>query len=216
MDIQEILRQLRQGQSNRAVERATGIHRKIVARYRAWANEQGLLEGDLPALSELHQLLEKTQERPAPPQNVSTVEPYRELVIKLRREGVEVATVHQRLKERGYTGSYAAVYRFVRKLEPQEPEVTVRVETRPGEEAQVDFGYAGRMMDPESNKERKAWLFVMTLSWSRHQYVEFVFDRQLESGHRAGVLARAASPAILSRMRPILRFFDLALSPSYP
>ena len=48
MDIREILRQLRQGQSNRAVERATGVHRKTVARYRAWAKKQSLLEGDLP------------------------------------------------------------------------------------------------------------------------------------------------------------------------
>jgi len=181
MDIREILRQLRQGQSNRAIERATGIHRKTIARYRVWAKKQGLLEGELPALSELHQILEKTLERPAPPQNISTVEPHRELVIKLRREGVEVAAIRQRLKERGYTGSYASVHRFVRKLEPSEPEVTVRVETRPGEEAQVDFGYAGRMIDPESNKERKTWLFVMTLSWSRHQYVEFVFDQKVAS-----------------------------------
>ena len=51
MDIREILMQLQQGQSNRAVERNTGIHRKTVARYRAWAKEQGLLEGPLPSLT---------------------------------------------------------------------------------------------------------------------------------------------------------------------
>jgi hypothetical protein len=41
------------------------------------------------------------------------------------------------LKERGYSGSYSSVYRFVRHLEPRTPDVTVRVETPPGEEAQV-------------------------------------------------------------------------------
>jgi len=55
----------------------------------------------------------------------------------------------------------------------------VRVETRPGEEAQVDFGYGGMMLDPESQTERKTWAFVMTLSWSRHQYVEFVYDQKV-------------------------------------
>ncbi|MCB8977294.1 MAG: hypothetical protein H6657_07725 [Ardenticatenaceae bacterium] len=35
----------------------------------------------------------------------------------------------------------------------------MRVETAPGEEAQVDFGYAGRMMDPATGEIRKAWAF---------------------------------------------------------
>jgi transposase len=181
MDIREILRQLQQGQSNRAVERDTGIHRKTVARYRAWAQQQGLLEGPLPSLSELRRLLDETWPRPSPPQNISSVEPYRELVAKLRQEGVEIAAIHQRLKERGYGGSYSSVHRFVRKLEPPAPDVTVRVETRPGEESQADFGYAGQMIDPETGKLRKTWVFVMTLSWSRHQYVEFVFDQKVET-----------------------------------
>jgi hypothetical protein len=59
------------------------------------------------------------------------------------------------LKERDYTGSYSAVYRFVRKLDPRLPEATVRVERKPGEEGQVDFGYAGRMIDPETGELRK-------------------------------------------------------------
>jgi transposase len=181
MDIREMLRHLRQGQSNRAVAKAMDIDRKTVARYRTWAAEQGLLEKPLLPLGKLHQLVEETLSSPPPPQNTSSVEPYRDIVIKLRRKGVEVAALYQRLKERGYTGSYSSVYRFVRNLEPHTPEVTVRVETRPGEEAQVDFGYAGKMADPETGELRKTWVFVMTLSWSRHQYAEFVFDQRVET-----------------------------------
>jgi transposase len=181
MDIREMLRHLRRRQSNRAVARALGIDRKTVARYRTWATEQGLLEESLPSLSELHRLVEETLDSSPPPQNESSVEPYRQVVTKLCQEGVEVAAIHQRLKERGYTGSYSSVYRFVRHLEPRTPDVTVRVETPPGEEAQVDFGYAGRMIDPETGELRKTWVFVMTLSWSRHQYVEFVFDQKVET-----------------------------------
>jgi transposase len=181
MDVREILRRMREGQSNRAIARATGVNRKTVGRYRAWAAKHRVLEGGLPSLDELHQLLEKTLGGAPPPQNVSSVEPYRRIVIQLRKEGVEIAAIHQRLKERGYRGSYASVHRFVRNLEPATPEVTVRVETRPGEEGQVDFGYAGRLIDPETGELRKSWVFVMTLSWSRHQYVEFVFDQKLET-----------------------------------
>ena len=181
MDVREMLRRFQQGQSNRAISHDMGIDRKTVGRYRTWAAEQGLLRGPLPSLGELHRLVEETMSGSPPPQNISTVEPYRDLVLKLRQEGVEIAAIHQRLQERGYAGSYASVYRFVRRLEPHTPEVTVRVETPPGEEAQVDFGYAGKMIDPETGQLRKAWAFVMTLSWSRHQYMEFVFDQKVET-----------------------------------
>jgi transposase len=181
MEVREVIRQLRKGQSTRAVAAALGINRKTVIRYRAWAVEQGLLEGELLSLSELQRLLDKTLPETPPPQNISSVEPYREIVMKMRKQGVEIAAIHQRMKERGFEGSYSAVYRFVRKLEPIEPEVFTRVETLPGEEAQVDFGYVGKTIDPETGKERKTWVFVMTLSWSRHQYVEFVFDQKVET-----------------------------------
>jgi len=185
VDIREIIRQLQQGLRDRAIARATGVNRKTVARYRAWATEQGLLVGALPSQRDLQRLLDETLNTPPPPQNASSVEPFEEVVRKLRREGVEIAAVYERLKERGYEGSYSSVYRFVRQREPSSPEVVVRVETKPGEEAQVDFGYAGPMIDPAPDRIggalRRSWAFVMTLSWSRHQYVEFVFDQKLET-----------------------------------
>lgn len=202
MDIREILRRVQAGQSDRAIARETGIHRKTVARYRVWAEEQGLLDSPLPSLGELHRRLEETMPPSPPPQNVSTVEPYRKVVEDLRRRGVERAAIYQRLKERGYTGSYSAVYRFVRTMEPAEPQVTVRVETRPGEEAQVDFGYAGKMIDPASGKLRKTWAFVMTLSWSRHQYVEFVFDQKVETWLRCHRNALAFFGGVPERIVP--------------
>jgi len=181
MDIREIIRRLQHGQSERGVARDMGIDRKTVGHYRAWSAEHGLLEGPLPPLGELQRLLEETLPSTPPPQNVSSVERYRDLIVKLRKEGVEIAAIRERLKERGYTGSYSSVHRFVRRLEPTLPKATVRVETRPGEEAQVDFGYAGHMLDPKTGVLRKTWVFVMTLSWSRHQYVEFVFNQKVET-----------------------------------
>jgi transposase len=181
MDIRELLRHLRANESDRAVKRATGMHRETVRRYRAWAREHGLLDGPLPRLEELQVLAKETLNGPPPPQNLSTVEAYREVVKQWRAEGVEIAAIWERLKEQGFRGDYAAVYRFVRRLEPQAAEATVRVERKPGEEAQVDFGYGGRMIDPATEKLRKTWAFVMTLSWSRHQYVEFVFDQKVET-----------------------------------
>ena len=185
MDIREILAHIRAGSSNRQVARDAKIDRRTAQRYREWAEEQGLLEGELPALEQLREIFERTMSDKRPPQNVSSVEPYREVVEKLVKEKVEAKAIYHRLEERGFGGSYSAVYRFVRRIKGQHPEATVRVERPPGEEVQVDFGYAGKMIDPESGKLRRTWAFVMTLSWSRHQYVEFVFDQKIETLRQA-------------------------------
>jgi transposase len=135
------------------------------------------LTGPLLTLAELQARL-ATRLPPAPPQTVSSVAPYRATVQEFLEQGLETEAIYQRLKEQhGFTGHYQAVWRFVRKLQPQRPDVTVRVELAPGVEVQVDFGYAGRMFDPVRQRVRKSWAFVGTLSFSRHQYVEFVFDQ---------------------------------------
>jgi Integrase core domain len=53
------------------------------------------------------------------------------------------------------------------------------VAREPGSEAQVDVGYAGRMLDPVTGTLRKTWAFVMLLAYSRHHYVECVFAQVL-------------------------------------
>ena len=177
MDLRELVRHLRDTTNDSAVQRATGLNRRTIQRYRRWAQEQGLLSGSLPPIEQLHALVATTLTLPPPPQTTSSVEPYRDLVLHLYRDGVEGAAMHQRLSEQGFAGSLSALYRFLHRIDPPQPDATVRVETAPGEEAQVDFGYAGRMLDPATGRLRKAWAFVMTLSWSRHQYVAFVWDQ---------------------------------------
>jgi len=181
MDIRELLVHIRAETSNRQVARDIGLDRRTVQRYRGWATAQGLLADPLPPVDKLQALLAQTMPEQAPPQNISSVEPYRDLVAQLVRENVEAAAIHGRLTERGYRGSYSAVHRFVSKLRPHTPDTTVRVERQPGEEGQVDFGYAGRLLDPTTHEPRRAWAFVLTLAWSRHQYVEFVFDQTVET-----------------------------------
>ena len=181
MDIRELLLHMRAQASDRAVQRATGIHRQTVRRYRAWAAEQGLLNGLLLPLGELEQLVRQTLPEPPPPQNVSSVESYRAVVNQLHKEGVKTTAILARLQERGYQGSYSSVLRFVGGLVSAAPEIMVRVECEPGEEAQLDFGFAGLLIDPATCRLRRGWAFVMTLSWSRHQYVEFVFNQKLET-----------------------------------
>lgn len=182
MDIRTVVRYLQAATSVSATQRATGLNRRTIMRYRSWAQQHGLLDpqSPLPSLEELHELLAHTLPPPTPPpQTISSVEPYRELVCTLYRQQVAGTAILQRLRERGYHGGQSSVYRFLHQLEPLRPTATVRVEREPGSEAQVDFGYAGLLLDPASGALRKAWAFVMVLAYSRHQYVEFVFDQKL-------------------------------------
>jgi transposase len=183
LDIREMLRQMRLGASDRAIAQALQASRNTVKKYRLWATEQNLLAGELPPTDRLLALLQATIPEAPPPQVDSAVEPHRQLVANWHAKGLEAQAIHQKLvKDHGFTGSYSAVWRFVQSLAPDDrPAATVRVEVDPGAEAQVDFGYVGKLLDLRTGQPRKAWAFVMTLSHSRHQYVEFVFDQSVET-----------------------------------
>lgn len=75
MDLREVLRHVQTTTNLRAIQRATGLNRRTLMRYRSWATEQGLLAGPLPAPEALQQLVARTLAPPAPPQVVSTVAP---------------------------------------------------------------------------------------------------------------------------------------------
>ena len=157
MDIRAILMQLRAGVSQRQIERELKINRRTVKKCRDWAEQQGLLAGELPPLEALQVLLAQTMSEAQPPQNVSTVADYRAVVEKLVNEKVETMAIYQRLQEKGFSGTYMAVYRFVRQLKGQPLRATVRVERQPGEEVQVDFGFAGWLIDPGRSDSVPNW-----------------------------------------------------------
>ena len=97
-----------------------------------------------------------------------------------RKAEVKVTAIYDRLREQGYPQSYASVLRLARVIKPKAVETLMRKERHPGTEAEIDFGYAGRILDAEGNL-RKAWAFVIVLIWSQYAYVEFVFDQKLET-----------------------------------
>ncbi len=187
-DVREVLRRLRLGEPVRRIARELHVSRNTVAGYHRWARQHGLLTGELLDAATLATLLHPP-ERARPPAEQSGVAPFRDQVVAWRQQGVEGQAIFQLLVEQhGFTGSYSAVKRFLRRLEPKAPRATIRVETAPGEEAQVDFGAAGQFFDPAQGRLRRAWAFVMTLAFSRHQYVECVFDQTVATWcrcHRA-------------------------------
>ena len=178
-NLQEVIYRLRAGQSERRIAEELKISRPTVHKYKEWAEGQGYLDLE-KRMPELNILSEALGQPASPPKKGSSVKLYQEEIEQLLAQGVEMTAIWQRLqKEYNYRGSYSAVRRFVQRLHPPEKEVYVRVHSQPGEELQVDFGKAGQMFDPRSGKIRPAYVFVATLSYSRHQYAELVFDQKV-------------------------------------
>lgn len=177
----QALARMRQGDSDRDLARARLMGRKKAAQLRELAMKQGWLVPDtvLPEDAQLAAVLASVTALPAT--CVSTLEPWRGEIAAWVAAGISGVRIHQALRERhGYQGSYSAVYRMLRAIEgARPPEVPMRLEFKPAEAAQVDFGAGPAITDVTTGEVFKTWFFVMTLCHSRHQYVEFVRDQSV-------------------------------------
>jgi Homeodomain-like domain len=77
VDMLEILRLVRAGASNSTIAQVLGCNRRTVIKYRQWVTEQGLLAGPLPSAGALQRLLSTTLPPALPPQQRSSLAPYR-------------------------------------------------------------------------------------------------------------------------------------------
>lgn len=101
---------------------------------------------------------------------------------------LRATVLYRMLQERGYKGSVVQLRRVVRGLRPQrQKEAFLRVQSLPGEAAQVDWADFGRVSIGRARRPLSA--FVMTLSYSRALYVEFFFGQTLVNFLRGHVRA---------------------------
>lgn len=152
--IEQIVQALARGESVSAVARAYGLDRKTV---RAWRRRGG------------------PQPRTARTA-VSQLDPYRAwLAARAPEVGYNATVLYRELRERGFTGSVIIVRRAVVPLRATRASpATVRFETAPGEQAQVDFGQVRVWIADECVA---AQIFVMTLGYSRRSFA-VAFPRQ--------------------------------------
>jgi transposase len=125
----------------------------------------------------------------AQPLRRSMVDPY----VAFIRETLEqyprlrATRIYHMAHDRGYTGSVVQLRRLVSRLRPQRREAFLRLETFPGEQAQVDWAHFGHVL--VGRARRALSCFVMTLSYSRALYLEFFFDQTTENFLRGHVRA---------------------------
>ena len=80
--------------------------------------------------------------------------------------------LYHMVKERGYSGAPDHFRHIVSRLRPaSRGEAFLRLSTLPGEQAQVDWGYFGKLKVGDG--ERRLLAFVMVLSWSRRIFLRF-------------------------------------------
>jgi transposase len=98
------------------------------------------------------------------------------------------------IRERGYSGAYTAVKRFVAAVRPdnQPKPFEVRFETPPGCQAQVDFARFVTTFADEPEMSRIVWLFSLVLGYSRHIFARFVMHQDLQTLLRCHMLAFSA------------------------
>lgn len=168
--IQSIETLLKTGHSQRRVAELLGVHRETVAKYaRQFQNQPNPHTGvELPAAT-----------RSSGPR--STCEPFRDQILDKLRQGLTVQRIYQDLvSEQGFTSSYHAVRRFVLQLLNKAELPVRRMETLPGEEAQVDFGTGAPVRTPDG-QVRRPWVFRIVLSCSRKASSEAVWRQTTEA-----------------------------------
>lgn len=102
-------------------------------------------------------------------------------------------------RERGYSGGPDHFRHVVaRYRRAPAAEAYLRLRTLPGEQAQVDWGYFGKLRIGRA--ERALWGFVMVLSYSRHIFLRFFFGNAMANflrGHRGAFESFAGVPRVL-------------------
>jgi transposase len=186
MQVIEILRRRRAGESARAIAQALGLARNTVGKYLHEAKRLGLSPAGPPPTNEQLLALARLGQT-APPARAAPraahLEPHREQIAHwLREEQLQLTRVVELLDQRGVPVAYTTLRRFVRsqglKAAPRE---TVRMaDTAPGEVAEFDFGRLGRLADPTTGKRPLVWAMNLVLGYSRHQFVWPLIHQTLE------------------------------------
>lgn len=97
----------------------------------------------------------------------SAIDPFKPWIVEhAERYEYNAIRLYQELTTLGYERGYEAVKRFVRSLRPKKGrQAFMRIETRPGDQAQVDWGEFKKVRLGSTVVDLH--FFCMTLSWSR-------------------------------------------------
>jgi hypothetical protein len=150
---------------------------------------------DLLELEVLKEAVQRHLTEAPPAQMTSSIADWEPKIIELAEEGLTAKPIYDRLRleDPDFRASFCtvrAVWRRWRKARGVRAEdIAIPVETAPGDIAQIDFGYVGKLYDAAVGRLRKAWVFVFVLAYSRWMFARIVFDQKVETWLRLHVEA---------------------------
>lgn len=186
--VEALLARLGRGESVKRLAAEYGVDRKTVRAWRTRGRYQPRTPRVRPSILDPHGPWLTAR---APEVDFNSAVLYRELVAHF-----------------AYAGSLQQVLRFVRPLRvaARPPRATVRFETAPGQQAQVDFGQRRVWI---ADEEVTAHVFVCTLGFSRRTYAEAFPHERLSAvleGHEHAFQHFAGVPAqiVVDNAKPVV------------
>ncbi len=186
IEIVDVLRRQVAGDNISAIARATGMDRKTVRKYIRSAEEKGLAkESDVTIEDVAYAIFREIHDGDHGGDGNARdtiLLPHKETIADwLQGDDLTLAKVHMKLLRTGVETSYSSLYRFTQEhIGMPGNHGTVRMaETEPGEVAEVDFGRLGYLFDKAANGLRALYALVVTLVFSRYQYVHITRKQDL-------------------------------------
>jgi transposase len=130
----------------------------------------------------IRRVIGRDQPRAVPPLRQKVLDSYRGFIDDAlqRYPTLRSSRLFDMVRERGYSGSARTLRLLVARVRPRPKRAAfLLVETLPGEVAQVDWAYVGKV--PVAGGERALWMFVVVLAHSRAMWGEFVIDLTVHS-----------------------------------
>ena len=111
----------------------------------------------------------------------SKLEPYKSYLLERIKEGcVNAVILYDEIAEQGYKGKFTILRDFMKKhREKATPMASIRYETPPGKQGQVDWGEF--LLQQADGKHKKIFAFIMILGYSRNYYLEFTEDSKFDT-----------------------------------
>lgn len=188
IDVRELLRRWAAGHSTRKIARETGTDRGTAARYLAVAEQLALPRDRELSDAEVHAVAQRIQARPPPDPSAErkAVAEYKEHILEWlgQKRPLRLSKIHTLLvRDHGLVASYDTLRRYAREeLGWQKKGPTILLEDPPaGQEAQVDFGKMGMMLDVATGRTRALWALIVTLSFRRYPFVWPTFVQTTEA-----------------------------------
>ena len=119
----------------------------------------------------------------SPPKRVyhSKLDPYKQIIQEKVKQSCTAYSIYDFIRKKGFTGKYTIVKTYCRQIKEEEiKKATIRFETTPGLQAQVDWKENLKLIS-KHGEIFTVNIFLMLLGFSRKKYIELTLDRNQDT-----------------------------------